>query len=745
MEEAKDGAVGRSLTSGRSSSSSGSAAPFAGDPKNSDALADGNKLDVDFPSLVADAVADDKGIRQWVITGSVPQERLVEDLDLSELTSAVVQERADLANAEAVLEAVESRGPAGLLHLLELLWPSLRRRRQQQLDVRITRADVDEARAKLHGAMLTEVKRQLRTSANANRGDLFSLTLPNLEYEDLAELEQPTSVVTTSARKRLEHFVRDMPGGSIGLAGPRGAGKSTLIRTICPTVVRGPTVGVVVAAPVDFTAREFILHLFAELCRTVIGRNNVEALRMPDPLSPRSRPRVTVRALLLAAPLAIVAGISLILLTVVPGIPKLDPRLVWGGVLTLAGILGLGYSLLQFPRVTGLRIWPLVPDFMDGRTRGFSSHAVDLATKRLKDIWFQQTFTTGWSGALKLPLGIEGGLTGSEEVARQQMSMPDIVSELRELIEEIAKTKVGSADSPDAAKVSVRIGIDELDKIEPAEDAQRFMNEIKVLFGIPRCFFFVSVSEDAMSAFERRGLPFRDVFDSSFDDIVRVGYLDAQSAISLVQGRVIGMPIPFILLGHCMAGGLARDLIRVVRDIVVLGADRPETRELGLSEVCHELVCLDVRGKAEACVLACTRMKQSPQVERLQSWFRETQAATVSAEALLERCSNAERDLGFLGDDPSGTDEQRSPAALASEFLAFCLFSASLLQYFSEVHNARHFEEAAPVDGPSRIDRLAEARQAFSISPRAAWDTALGFREENQLEPNPLFPSLSKT
>ena len=398
MTKAKDGAVGRPLTVGgssdRSSSSDGATTSFSGGPGNSNVLADGSKLDVDLPSLVAAAVADDKGIRQWVTTGSVPQERLIEDLDLSELASAAIQERADLDAAEAVLKTVESKEPPGLLHLLELLWPSRRRRRGQQLDIEITRAriEVKRAQAKLYRVMLTEAKRQLRTTANMNRGDLFSLNLPSLEHEDLAEIEQPTSVVATSARSRLEHFVRDMPGGSIGLAGPRGAGKSTLIRTICPTTVRGPTVGVVVAAPVDFTAREFILHLFAELCRMVIGRDNVEALRMPDPLGPRSRPRLTFRALLLGAPLAIVAGISLILLTVVPGIPKVDPRAVWGGALILAGILGLGYLLLRFPRFTKLRMWPFEPAFTEGSDHGFSRRAVDLATKRLKDIWFQQTF-----------------------------------------------------------------------------------------------------------------------------------------------------------------------------------------------------------------------------------------------------------------------------------------------------------------------------------------------------------------
>jgi hypothetical protein len=40
--------------------------------------------------------------------------------------------------------------------------------------------------------------------------------------------------------------------------------------------------------------------------------------------------------------------------------------------------------------------------------------------------------------------------------------------------------------------MQVRIGIEELDKIDSISDAYKFMNEIKVLFGIPGCFFLVS-------------------------------------------------------------------------------------------------------------------------------------------------------------------------------------------------------------------------------------------------------------
>ena len=104
--------------------------------------------------------------------------------------------------------------------------------------------------------------------------------------------------------------------------------------------------------------------------------------------------------------------------------------------------------------------------------------------------------------------------------------MPEIVDSLRSFLESIAQTR------------KVFVGIDELDKIESDERARQFVNEIKGIFGIKDCYFLLSVSEEAIGSFERRGIPFRDVFDSSFDEIVRVRYLKLEDATTLLNRRV---------------------------------------------------------------------------------------------------------------------------------------------------------------------------------------------------------------
>jgi hypothetical protein len=612
-------------------------------------------------------------------------------------------------------------------------------------EIRAAEEECSYAAAGLESELLEAyIKPRLRAMANESQQDMFGNRLTVIKHEGLAELEQPNWAIATEPHRRLEHFLSDMPGGSIGLSGPRGAGKSTLIRSVCPTTATGPVVGVVVAAPVQFEPREFILHLFAELCRTLLGRAAVEQLRNRQRVSYGTRVAL-LPALSFSSFVVVLAGVAL--LTLGLDRQKIGVQNLWGGLLVVlgsGGLLASSYWLMLLRRQARYEREAAgdyrYTEFVGlGEETGVRAEASQLATRALQDIWFQQTFTTGWSGALRLPIGFEGGLSGTTELARQQMSMPDIVGELRRLIEVV--TKPGRDDDA-GQRVSVRIGIDELDKIDSPAGARQFMNEIKVLFGIPGCFFLVSVSEDAMSAFERRGLPFRDVFDSSFDDVVRVGYLDAESAVAVVQRRVIGMPIPFIMLGHCMAGGLARDLIRAVRDMIRLNADMANGGGAGLREMCHALVRSDVAGKAEASVTACRAFGQARYVERLQAWLREIQAVPITAEALISRCAEVSLGLSDIHDGGADAEEPQTPRALAYEFLSFSLFSATLLEVFSDETSQASFEEMATVvDGRAPIDRLAAARQAFAISPRVAWDAVTAFRSERRLS-TPDFPNL---
>jgi hypothetical protein len=157
---------------------------------------------------------------------------------------------------------------------------------------------------------------------------------------------------------------------------------------------------------------------------------------------------------------------------------------------------------------------------------------------------------TGVSGKLSVPLGIEVGATAERSLARHAMTFPEVFDNFAKFLALAAQTR------------DVLIAVDELDKLEPDDDtATRFLNDLKAAFAIANTYFLVSVSEDTMSRFERRGLPFHDVFDSTFDEILRVEPLSLAEARQLLAARVVGLPYIYAALCYVLSGGITRDLI----------------------------------------------------------------------------------------------------------------------------------------------------------------------------------------
>jgi hypothetical protein len=149
----------------------------------------------------------------------------------------------------------------------------------------------------------------------------------------------------------------------------------------------------------------------------------------------------------------------------------------------------------------------------------------------------------------------------STSLGQIPLTEPDLVSELSALVKELRQ-----------GGYEIRIGIDELDKLVSGDDAERFLTGIKVLFSIRDCSFILTISENASAQFARRGMPVRDVFDSSLDAVVMVQPLTFREAKRLIRARMSSGPSERmsdsqVLLCHCLAGGLPRDLLRFCRQL----------------------------------------------------------------------------------------------------------------------------------------------------------------------------------
>jgi len=347
-----------------------------------------------------------------------------------------------------------------------------------------------------------------------------------------------------------------------------------------------------------------------------------------------------------------------------------------------------------------------------------------MAVDRLREIRYQQTISGSSTGTAKMPVGLEATFVSGRSYVQQQMSLPEIVASLRNFLELVSE------------KRRVVIGVDELDKIGSGEKAIRFLNEIKGIFGIKKVFFLVSVSEDAMAGFERRGLPFRDAFDSSFDEIVRVEPLTLAESAALLRRRLFGMPAPFKQFCHCQSGGLPRDLIRSARSVVsvcrsVASASDTQTPAT-LEAVVSETVRLDLAGKVSAAMVVGRQPSCEPLTAELLAWCDGVRQAAHDAQRLLNHISRLGSPeiasaAALVRDRPAYADLE----ALTIELSCYCYYSATVLEFFRSTASQSRWR--ADEIGLSASD-LVRARAYFLASHVLAWEKISDFRSRLSLE-----------
>jgi hypothetical protein len=658
------------------------------------------------------------------------------------------------------------------------------------------------ARARLVDALReVGVFRPLRAKLESAIADSYSLEL-DIGPDDapgLAEVIDEDYVVSTNAEAQLEKLVKRMPGGSIGISGPRGAGKTTLIRAFCRLPNRRsdrPLVATVVSAPTRYDGREFVLHLFASVCESVLGGPRARDERRRRRALDVARPSLGLtRGQFVSAATGFLATTGLLLVLAALTSVRLEPAVIAGGALVaLAGALlmisrvvlvGLDPGMFSHRRST-LRVRALValPAFLCGsatiafamadpikeplfnwgvvalvlallvsamgrrplrpavftRSRSaLSPDIIELAETRLDDIEFQQTITSGWAGAIKARVGIEASRTSSLALAEVPLAFPQIAALFRAFLQDIAGERETSAD--------VFIGIDELDKMESEIEAHRFLNDVKGIFGVKACFFLVSVSEEAMSAFERRGARLRDVFDSSFDEIVHVMPLEFEESRALLAERVSGLPIPYHALCFSLAAGLPRDLLRVARTLVSL---KPSASTGQIGDIAEGVIRIELAARVRAVIVAARNIETEPDAHEFIEWARRVEREFDGSASLLARCGSLE---SFAQGPPNDLDredprhdELHTLAALTAELVAFCYFAATVLECFTDdLQPATVVKMRKDPHSAGSFEALALARQTLAINVRAGWRTVTAFRTAHRMSPLAFPTALSRS
>jgi hypothetical protein len=572
-------------------------------------------------------------------------------------------------------------------------------------------------------------------------------TLPPLQglrnlYDDNDE-----APIITSAGRRLRQVMDRSTSDAVAIAGYRGVGKTTAIRT----AARGtfsepgapPPMSVLVSAPSRYEARDFVLHLHAVLAKQVIALTG-KLLGQPQEPEFRGRRGRTVWLTLLrwfvASVLLPAILLALAYLTqresfprfvaelgefgavVFTDFPERFLQLLWvfddqpaNVVLELNGfsvVFVIAAVLLAGVSTLGI-LAPVLARLLGVLIRGSRASALPgVATLRAEAlrqrdrVRFLQTYTSGWSGKVGIPLGSDIGWTRGSQRVEQQATHPEVVDAFREFAARAAEVLAGQG-----AIGRILIAVDELDKIAEPDLANEFVNDIKGIFGIRGCLFLVAVSEDAISAFERRGIPVRDAFDSAFSVMVRMDPFTLPECRRWMGRRLLGVPVAFSCLCHCLSGGLPRDLRRSTIDMVD-AVEETGSRELG--PVAARMVGWELDRKAHAFAAAARRLDDSPEV------------AAHLADLLLIGQVSTPGELVELA-ERLAPDASSTMPRMRWQSACFVLFCATVREVFTD-----DFTKSALDKG---IELLGEARAQLAIDPRVAWRVVCDVRERFSLAP----------
>ena len=605
-----------------------------------------------------------------------------------------------------------------------------------------------ESRAKIkrfRAAYINWVRPLLTTEINNRLRPTYRGTLPLRPGPGLAEIYTSEYEVKTFAGERLIRVLDRMPGGTIGICGLRGSGKSTLMNAICRTGKTNEgesTLGFVISAPVRYEPREFILHTFRCLCEAILGPGKSTF----DPLSKKNESTVGVTSLTLvigaftAFAVGIIelsAGFLGTSLTKVVGYPVFN---------FLAGIALLTGSILLTVRIFHVTL-ANTEDHVESSlslTGSNNSEIRRLAAELIAETRYQLTYTSGWSGSLSAPVA-QSSISQGIQAEERQRTLPNIIAEFRDLAGKV------SSISSDGSRTKLFIGIDELDKIGSPDDTANFLNDIKAIFHIESCFYLVSLSDDAMRAFERRGLPIRDIFDSTFDEIVRIESLTCEEATRLIRGRTI-MPETFAALCHCLSGGLPRDLIRTARTLYSLNADRELDGRL--DSIVRAVVESDLRAKTAAYIMELGQLHWNVAVPSVVHMLRILPDRAMKGEDLFLACAEIRESMGKRvnasrhgGHSRNETGETAIGArshfgTLMTEICSYSYFAVTILQFFERQLTDKELMTAGLTQGDGSFDSLAEARLQFAQGPVLAWDIVSAFRETHGF-PTLMLPEFS--
>lgn len=402
-------------------------------------------------------------------------------------------------------------------------WLSIGYARNRELELAQERGRVDEI---VEVAANEAIRRSIDKSLSSEIIMRVGGPAPSLVELDSAHYTPSRST------DRVELFIRTHDASALGVAGPRGSGKTTVLRHASD---QPRTLGIYIPAPVRYEGDALAERILRDVCVSVLGGTGSKAARVRGFRSPLT-PRLFIGATLFALGIALAAVWFYSLGDEEFTVPT--PILI-AIVLCTLGITIPARELRRAPRKSSL--------------------LQQVAREEFERLQYHREESGTESATFKgLSLLFEATSNRSVTRSERDSNRHDLISRLESLL----RLAVSESDRYDRAVIA----IDELDKLSDPSDAVDVINHLKDLFHIRDVHFIVSVSTEALDSFASRGVPARDAFDSAFDDVIHMSRLTVDESIALLKSRSAGFPTSLALFCHTWAGGLARDVIRAGRE-----------------------------------------------------------------------------------------------------------------------------------------------------------------------------------
>jgi KAP family P-loop domain len=330
-------------------------------------------------------------------------------------------------------------------------------------------------------------------------------------------------------------------GGSYGLYGPRGAGKSWLMLRAIEWARSQNGLGLWFPCPSAYESNAFISALSDNLAVSI------ERRLVRDDYVSRILKNTSI---LLTAFIVICAVLDIIILAThhisrAKSAEELVAMFINALSLPLQIVAGLSILGLGFIYAIRLRL--------TGRTARLAKEASTLRER----IRFSESLKFASEVGITAGTMLAASLTRSRERAlgERPSTIASLIFDFRNFASLVASELRGP----------IVIGIDELDKIEDPESVRSLLKDVKGIFEIPGVYFLVSISEEAARALHLGILQpgGRNVFNSSFYTVIELLPLDAVESEQLLRSRGLDGAMGLARILCVLAAGNPRELMRI--------------------------------------------------------------------------------------------------------------------------------------------------------------------------------------